>query len=1232
MGNNQSQSPDSDGEESPRYTFHEDVLREAQINAPIAAGTSVTGAIPPPHISSGILSDDEFFSAEEGDSVGSITPPRTRPESSSGEDFSDDSDDNIDDRSLHQADDGESPDVSLSVESIEEGEFVVPHVPDKVTPRGGRPLRSTRSCGQCSVSVDHDQDSIGPELESSQSLSVTQDSDGSRAATPRTRQSQRLRTASTNQISEQNTPGRQTSSSQDKVSPFKPIFSPLTGTGESQTASLILAAQAGKRKAQRGTMRVVENTRVTVPVTRRATRSSQQSRQRLGIIDSSDSDESESEGSKRFSKKGRYIKKSPETKRKRGQGQDRVQDLNSSTESQLPKKKKRWSGSSKTADSDESCEDGSEKRQSCGSSEASSCQSEEKSPMPDIGKRRHSDKPSSRQRQPETSDSDELSDAQQNRNKRSRLSHKRLSHSPRDGKRELNVRSPSHSKNPEEEDFGTSRRTRSGAVSRNTDQYSETFPSRIKRLRIGAYNPPYHRPSSVADEEVNSVKSASSAAMISNQTTDSEVNAFVSESERKNYAVFSSLEGARELSGKKLSPKISKDENADSESLPPESVIASDVNASSREDGDHQEINLLNSSKMGDQGIRNVHGKIVPLRQHVSLANNAASSSVSTESSQQSEQPSLPKFPNLTVNLRTKNSAFSKPLQETQMETREGNVSNLVNSSAYSTTRSRKGLIVSSPVTSDGSNSEADGYFSVSEEQKLPPSPLRDLVLIPPSQMKDKNNSNSGSRGQKRERTEDQAPGEDSCLETDMEVETGAQSFLAFPYPSNEQPRTILTGKRTGRSAAERFKNFWSKRKNIGDNIKTFFSKVNSSSTKSPTLFENMGSIKQRLLSSGATHKRGLSTLPAHHSSSLSSSFFQNKQPSLLRDTRSGQPTQLYHSSREMAAGSIGPGQRLSLPSWSSPRISTNRISLRNYRREPTVHSTGTQTLDSADDQSADLVELLPQTSLYEVLHFRLANFLEVSVCMGDISEQLTTGIVNWTDGALSHSITECSQNIASKGGTLMRTACKDYLETKGGSLEAPDVLLTPAGGKFDSCVETILHVTTPEEAELYDDEERGIHALLEVYANCLRFTNERLSLRSVSFPLIGQDIFPAGVCVRAFLNSLLIFLAELSLSSSTNSSPPNLSFINLVISDAVTTDFAADFLHQCLERISSDGLELAVTEMYNFFCEQTQRQLMKRDSVSPKKTPSLIKQTEQIADNPLRSPSGRPKMKRRRL
>lgn len=68
----------------------------------------------------------------------------------------------------------------------------------------------------------------------------------------------------------------------------------------------------------------------------------------------------------------------------------------------------------------------------------------------------------------------------------------------------------------------------------------------------------------------------------------------------------------------------------------------------------------------------------------------------------------------------------------------------------------------------------------------------------------------------------------------------------------------------------------------------------------------------------------------------------------------------------------------------------------------------------------------------FQALNVQLSDKLRVTIALGDISQQTTGGIVNWTDGGLTHSVTQCSKVIAARAGALMRAACNDYIENKG--------------------------------------------------------------------------------------------------------------------------------------------------------------------------------------------------------
>ena len=136
-------------------------------------------------------------------------------------------------------------------------------------------------------------------------------------------------------------------------------------------------------------------------------------------------------------------------------------------------------------------------------------------------------------------------------------------------------------------------------------------------------------------------------------------------------------------------------------------------------------------------------------------------------------------------------------------------------------------------------------------------------------------------------------------------------------------------------------------------------------------------------------------------------------------------------------------------------------------------------------------------------------------------------------------------------------------------------------------------------------------------------------------------------MCVRAFLNSLLLHLAEVSLANTLKdaSSHPAcpLALVKLVISDAVTTDFAGDFLRHLLDKASHDGLEQAATDVYNFFTLKCQKVSQGHDlEVNQDETVQtlaanvaelpVVKQLTNINDTAIRSPSGRPTQKRRKL
>ena len=70
--------------------------------------------------------------------------------------------------------------------------------------------------------------------------------------------------------------------------------------------------------------------------------------------------------------------------------------------------------------------------------------------------------------------------------------------------------------------------------------------------------------------------------------------------------------------------------------------------------------------------------------------------------------------------------------------------------------------------------------------------------------------------------------------------------------------------------------------------------------------------------------------------------------------------------------------------------------------------------------------------SPFQALHVQLGDSLEVTVSLGELADHSADGLVNWTDGRLTHSVTECSKAVAARAGALLTAGCADYLENKG--------------------------------------------------------------------------------------------------------------------------------------------------------------------------------------------------------
>ncbi|GFN96063.1 hypothetical protein PoB_002256900 [Plakobranchus ocellatus] len=254
MGNSSSQQFSETG---PQYRYHENVLRDAQRRLQPLQQAEDTACFSD--------DDEQFYSAEEGDSSSSVTPERRRPESSSGEE---------------QISDEESGEEELT----DVGSSLVSSPLQLPSSR-----RSTRSYGQCNVSVFQEHDSIGPELEAA--------SRGHENLMSRQNNSSILkRTCPTADI-DQEIPKR--IKLKTRRSPFQPICS---GSRQQRLINCLNSSLSpGKRKIQS----CIDE--VAAPPNKKMLNDSPSKRKRLGYFDSSESepDKEEEQRGRSRRKKGK---------------------------------------------------------------------------------------------------------------------------------------------------------------------------------------------------------------------------------------------------------------------------------------------------------------------------------------------------------------------------------------------------------------------------------------------------------------------------------------------------------------------------------------------------------------------------------------------------------------------------------------------------------------------------------------------------------------------------------------------------------------------------------------------------------------------------------------------------------------------------------------------------------------------------------------------------------------
>ncbi|BFZ23159.1 hypothetical protein BsWGS_26198 [Bradybaena similaris] len=442
---------------------------------------------------------------------------------------------------------------------------------------------------------------------------------------------------------------------------------------------------------------------------------------------------------------------------------------------------------------------------------------------------------------------------------------------------------------------------------------------------------------------------------------------------------------------------------------------------------------------------------------------------------------------------------------------------------------------------------------------------------------------------------------------SDMEVE---QSDITV------NKSTQFVNSRPKKNAAVRFRHFWlEKKKNISQNLKSLFSRKNVASgklpdTTSPT-WQTFSTAQAQFawrdsLGSAVESPSSFFRKPSMTSPSMNQVTPIQQQPEKFSEVVSSFSTQSAHRHVTPQLTGITSGEVSSLPPAT--------------KMSPVLASAG-RNLKQISLPANSSLEWLPSDGQDQVLSCRLAGMVDMSVSTGELADQKTAGIVNWTDSALTHTVTCCSRSIAAKAGPLMQTACNDYIGTQGKRLDAPDVLVTSAGGRLDSSVEAILHAVEPTRRG--GDEENNSRALTEVFANCLRFAGRHLGLHSISCPLIGDGTFPFVTCVQSFVEAVLMFLSEQPAGVG-----GELFHIHLIIRDTTTAKMAGNFIKSYLECV---------------FCGQPQpgdaftQDLGHRQHVKDLCVPSKTYLTRDMCSQAQRftverTDSGRPRLKRPRL
>ncbi|XP_050413440.1 mucin-4 [Patella vulgata] len=230
-----------------------------------------------------------------------------------------------------------------------------------------------------------------------------------------------------------------------------------------------------------------------------------------------------------------------------------------------------------------------------------------------------------------------------------------------------------------------------------------------------------------------------------------------------------------------------------------------------------------------------------------------------------------------------------------------------------------------------------------------------------------------------------------------------------------------------------------------------------------------------------------------------------------------------------------------------------------------------------------------PMTSGPDHGVFQLMESFNMSVKLGDITEQRTEAIVNTTDRQLAH-VGGVARHIAAAAGQQMINECQAILNHRGRPLETMDVIDTCAGGRFNRRVKKLLHVVSAMGS--YRADKAVVDKLIHTFLQCLKHADRNLDCSSISFPLLGAGSYLPDTSINAFYNAVLIFLSDRGPSSKLND-------VRLILNDVELHQFAVDYFGSCYENILTNGIEGAIADavnsLYGNNTWETQQKLLNR-------------------------------------